>query len=184
MILSDSALRAYDRVASGIGRVIGLIAEKGADQIRKQVASGRDRRGNKMVGYKPKYAERKGSNRVDLRSNSRVSHGRNKKPMMDDIVFDAPAYDTFSTGRGAFRDESTGRFAKASASISFGSPENSRIAGAIIAGRAGRGPMAGPRDFFGLDDDWVKSNVDKEFRSMFTEASAGIRNQRLNIRAL
>jgi hypothetical protein len=184
-MLSKSALNAYDRVASGIGRVVGFLAENGAKQIRKQVASGLDRHGRRMVGYKPNYAERKGSAKVDLRSNRRVKARREGKPMMDDIIFDAPSFSEFGNGGGRFRESSTGRFTKAAGYITFGSEQSSRIAGALISGKAGGGhKMAGPRDFFGLNEDWVKANTNKEFQEMFAGATSGLKSERLNIRLL
>jgi hypothetical protein len=183
MILSEAALAAYDRVASGVAQVIAVVAKSGAAQIKKQAQSGIDRNGRRMVDYKPSYAKVKGGS-VNLTGNARTRRGAKKKPMLDDIIFDAPAFSEFSRGDGRFRDAGTGRFTKAEGNITFGSEQNSRIAGAIIEGRAGRGSMAGPRDFFGLEPRWVQKNVDKAFGSMFSGATAGLRNQRLTIKGL
>lgn len=187
MRLSPKMFAAMDRVQSGFGRTLRIVAQRGIGEIKKRTLSGRDRYGKYFIGYKPSYQQRKKSSHVDIWTKP---HQDRKKPyqghLLDGMTLDVGNFSEFNNGQGRFRDTGgSGRFVSArdqKASITFETPAHSRVAGAIISGKGSRGRLAGPRPFFGLSNAWVDREVDKEFRGIFAASTRGITNDKLEVK--
>jgi len=171
--LGKNITNALNRVVSGLGDVMSVLARKAVPHIRQRTRRGIDDQGVPFNRYTEKYAKRKRQNKVDLYGNRRVT--KNNTRMLDSLAIVSEPTSTFSSlgggNSGRFRSKATGQFTKASSQsvvIGFRDPRKAKIAGYHMRGSAGQrnGQGASPafeRRFMGLEKSFVEKHVAEAF---------------------